>query len=100
MRNAGSSQSRDDARVILLGCVKLKLDHRVAAKVLYQSPLWLGRRAYAEASGHPWLILSALHELVDPEARLELGARSALTRCQQQRSVLSASNLGSAPSRP
>ena len=57
-------------RVLLLGCVKLKVDHRAAAKDLYRSPLWAARRAYAEASGYPWLILSAKHGLVDPEARL------------------------------
>jgi hypothetical protein len=70
-RDADTSLLRDDARVILLGCVKLKVDHRAAAKDLYRSPLWAGRRAYAEASGHPWLILSAMHGLVDPDARLD-----------------------------
>ena len=68
---AGSSRSRSRARVILLGCVKLKLDHRAAAKDLYRSPLWLGRRAYADASGHAWLILSAMHGLLDPDSRLD-----------------------------
>jgi hypothetical protein len=71
LRNAGNSQLRDDTKVILLGCVKLKIDHRAPAKELYRSPLWSGRRACAEASGHPWLILSAMHGLVDPEARLD-----------------------------
>lgn len=55
---------------MLLGCVKLKLDRRAAAKDLYRSPLWLRRRAFAEASGYPWLILSAKHGLVDPDTRL------------------------------
>jgi hypothetical protein len=63
--------SSRDARVILLGCVKLKLDHRAAAKDLYRSPLWAGRRAYAEASGHPWFILSAMHGLVEPDTSLD-----------------------------
>jgi hypothetical protein len=54
-------------RVILLGCVKLKLEHRAQAKDLYVSPLWNGRRAYAEAAGFPWLILSAKYGLLEPE---------------------------------
>jgi hypothetical protein len=58
-------------RVILLGCVKLKVGHRAPAKDLYRSPLWRGRRAYAEASGRPWLILSAEHGLVDPDLPLD-----------------------------
>ena len=36
-----------------------------------RSPLWVRRRAYAEASGHAWLILSAMHGLVDPDSRLD-----------------------------
>jgi hypothetical protein len=60
-----------DARVMLLGCVKVKLDHRAAAKDLYRSPLWNGRRAYAEASGRRWLILSAMHGLVEPDEQLD-----------------------------
>jgi hypothetical protein len=55
------------SRVILLGCVKSKLGHRAHAKDLYVSPLWQGRRRYAEASGQPWQILSAKHGLLDPE---------------------------------
>ena len=56
--------------MILLGCVKLKAGHEAAAKDLYRSPLWIARRGYAEASGRPWMILSAMHGLVDPEKRL------------------------------
>jgi hypothetical protein len=55
------------SRAILLGCVKSKLGHRAHAKDLYVSPLWQGRRRYAEASGQPWQILSAKHGLLDPE---------------------------------
>lgn len=58
-------------RVILLGCVKLKRASRAPARDLYISPLWCGRRAYAEACGLPWLILSAEHGLVDPEQPLD-----------------------------
>jgi Family of unknown function (DUF6884) len=56
--------------VLLLGCVKLKIDQRAPAKDLYCSTLWRGRRAYAEGSGHPWFILSAQHGLVDPDEEL------------------------------
>ena len=54
-------------RVLLLGCVKLKHARPLPARDLYRSPLWVRRRAYAEASGHPWLILSAMHGLLDPD---------------------------------
>jgi hypothetical protein len=54
--------------VILLGCVKEKLDHPAPAKELYRSRLWNARRAYAEASGLPWLILSAEHGVLEPDA--------------------------------
>jgi hypothetical protein len=72
-------------RVILVGCVKLKQERSARAKDLYQSPLWLRRRRYAEASGLPWLILSAKHGLIDPEKRiapydLALGQLSARER--------------------
>jgi Family of unknown function (DUF6884) len=57
-------------RVILLGCVGQKLDRPAPAKDLYTSPLWRKRRAYAEASGCPWAILSAAHGLVMPDEEL------------------------------
>jgi hypothetical protein len=57
-------------RVILLGCVKEKLDHPAPAKDLYCSRLWNARRAYAEASELPWLILSAEHGVLDPDQEL------------------------------
>lgn len=58
------------SRVILLGCVKEKLDHGAPAKDLYRSRLWKARRAYAEASGLPWLILSAEHGVLEPDAMI------------------------------
>jgi hypothetical protein len=58
------------ARVILVGCVKLKLDRAAPARELYVSPLWRRRREYAERRGGEWLILSAKHGLVDPERRI------------------------------
>jgi hypothetical protein len=63
--------SKRGSTVLLVGCVKRKLERRAAAKDLYNSPLWAGRRANAEASGNRWLILSAMHGLVEPEAPLD-----------------------------
>jgi hypothetical protein len=70
-RAAKATASRREATVVLLGCVKTKLDRAAPAKDLYRSRLWRWRRAYAEASGRPWLILSAMHGLVEPEAQLD-----------------------------
>jgi hypothetical protein len=69
-RRPKSANTTDGTRVILLGCVKQKHDHQAAAKDLYRSRLWTARRGYAEASGRPWLILSAKHGLLDPDARV------------------------------
>jgi uncharacterized protein DUF6884 len=60
-----------EAAVILVGCVKTKLGSRALAKDLYSSPLWARRRAYAEASGNRWVILSAMHGVVEPESQLD-----------------------------
>ena len=52
---------------LLVTCVKSKRSTPSAAKDLYTSPLFLNQRAYAEASGRPWFILSAEHGLVEPD---------------------------------
>ena len=65
--------ARDGARptrVVLVGCVKRKQAGMHRARDLYASPLWRARRGYAEQTGSPWFILSALHELVDPDEPL------------------------------
>ncbi|HEY4417591.1 MAG TPA: hypothetical protein VGO57_18010 [Verrucomicrobiae bacterium] len=54
-------------RIILIGCGKVKLAESSAAKDLYVGHLFVARRQYAERSGHPWLIVSALHGLLVPE---------------------------------
>jgi hypothetical protein len=69
-RTSSRHRPSQPQRVILLGCVKAKGDRPATAKDLYRSPLWKGRRAYAEASGRPWLILSAKYGLVEPDARI------------------------------
>ena len=57
--------------LLLVGCVKKKRSHVVLAKDLYDSTLWRWRRAYAEASGCSWYVLSAKHGLLDPNIELE-----------------------------
>lgn len=60
-------------RVVVVGCSKSKVDTDtlVAARDLYQpSDLFRRRRAYAEAQGCPWYILSAAHGLISPTAKL------------------------------
>lgn len=59
------------ADVVLVGCVKNKLSHAAPAKDLYVSPLFRKQRAYAEAAGERWFILSAEHGLVAPEEILQ-----------------------------
>ena len=53
--------------VVLIGCVKMKLDHAAPAEELYVSPLFRKRRAFAESTGRPWFILSAQHGLIAPD---------------------------------
>jgi hypothetical protein len=58
-------------RALLLGCVATKRANRAPAKDLYCSQLWFGRRRYAESTGRPWFILSALYGLVEPDQLLD-----------------------------
>ncbi len=58
-------------RVLLVGCVKGKGPGPAPARELYTSDLFRKRRHYADASGAPWCILSALHGLVRPDDLLE-----------------------------
>lgn len=58
-------------RVILVSCAATKLDRPAPAADLYTSPLFRAARSYAEASGHPWFVLSARHGLVEPGTVLE-----------------------------
>jgi hypothetical protein len=58
--------------VTLIQCTDSKRDHAAPAKDLYDESAYFCRmRAWAEARGDPWYILSAKHGLVDPETRLE-----------------------------
>lgn len=54
--------------VVLIGCTKTKRTERAAGRDLYDpSDLFRRRRSYAEASGLPWGIVSALYGLVEPD---------------------------------
>jgi len=53
-------------RLLIMGCVKTKGTEAAPASDLYQGQLWQLRRQYAEASGHPWVIVSAQLGIVDP----------------------------------
>lgn len=64
-----SSAASIDA--VLLGCVATKDVVARAAKDLYQSPMFRGRRRHAEASGRPWYVVSAEYGLVGPDEVIE-----------------------------
>jgi hypothetical protein len=68
---AAGSAPDQPADFLLVGCVKTKRPTAAPAGELYTSPLFRKRRLYAEASGRPWFILSALHGLVHPDRVLE-----------------------------
>lgn len=55
------------AHLVLVTCVKSKLEVPAAAKELYISPLFTRQRAYAESAGVPWFILSAEYGLIAPD---------------------------------
>lgn len=55
----------------LIACSAGKLDHAAPARLLYTSDLFRKSVAYAETLGAPWIILSALHGVVEPDTVLE-----------------------------
>jgi len=56
----------DKRRIGLVGCVSKKRSTPQAARNLYASTLFSGRRSYVEHSCSEWWILSAEHHLVHP----------------------------------
>ena len=54
--------------LVLVSCSKAKLDHSAPARELYCSPAFQMKRKIIERAGADWLILSAKHGLVEPEA--------------------------------
>jgi hypothetical protein len=55
------------ADLILIGCVKSKLEGRHRAEDLYTSTLFQGRAAYARSTGKPWFVLSSEYGLLRPD---------------------------------
>lgn len=55
----------------IVACSKTKLNHAAPARELYTSQLFRAARAYCEATYDRWLILSALHGLVEPDQVIE-----------------------------
>lgn len=55
----------------LVACAATKLDVAAPAGDLYISDWFSKARAYVEATGAPWRILSALHGIVDPQSVIE-----------------------------
>ena len=55
----------------LIACSQLKLSRPAEAKTLYVGQAFKLARRLAERSGQPYLILSALHGLVDPSQVIE-----------------------------
>ena len=54
------------SKLILIGCGKAKGSETCPALDLYTGPIFRARRAYAEASGEPWMILSAKYGMIRP----------------------------------
>jgi len=57
--------------LVLVSCVKTKLDHPAPARDLYCSAWFRKVRTLIDRSGADWYILSALHGLVDPKQIIE-----------------------------
>lgn len=53
-------------KMILIGCGKSKRCFSCEAQDLYTGSIFKARRAYAEASGEPWMILSAKYGMIRP----------------------------------
>jgi hypothetical protein len=53
--------------IALVSCGKSKLPHAAPARDLYTGQLFRAARAYVEAQGWPWWILSVRHGLLHPE---------------------------------
>lgn len=58
-------------RIGLVACSKMKLARPAPARELYTSPLFRAASIYCEATYDRWLILSALHGLMEPDQVIE-----------------------------
>ena len=86
--------------VVLVGCVKSKLDRGAPAKDLYVSDYFRKMRAYAERAGVRWFILSAEHGLVGPETWVEPYERYLPDTSREYRRAVGSERRGSAGPRP
>ncbi len=60
------------ADLVLVSCVKSKVDHPAPAKDLYLRSAWFRKaRTFAEAKAKQWFILSAAHGLLHPDTVIE-----------------------------
>lgn len=57
--------------IALISCGKNKLSNKAAAKDLYIGDLFKKARKYSEKHHDQYYILSALHELLDPETSID-----------------------------
>lgn len=58
------------APIYLVSCVKCKLPAPAPARLLYTSDWFKKARAYVEALGSPWYVLSAQYGLVRPQEEI------------------------------
>jgi hypothetical protein len=72
-------------RIAFVSCVKTKRPTATAAGDLYQSPLFRGLRAYAEAHADRWYILSAEHGILEPSTVIEPYERTLNNMAKAQR---------------
>lgn len=71
--------------LVLVGCVTSQAGEPRPARELFTSPLFARRRAYAEASGAPWAVLSAERGLVLPDEVIKPYAQRLIDRPAAQR---------------
>jgi hypothetical protein len=63
-------KARTHNRFFLVACASKKRTEPCPARDLYRSAWFRAARRYVETTGKPWFILSALHGLVRPDARI------------------------------
>lgn len=74
----------------VVACAKLKRDGRAQARDLYTSTLFRYARAVAERTADRWVIVSALHNVLDPEQEIDRYERSLYKLDRRQRESWSA----------
>lgn len=66
-RRAKTLELNPATSLVLISCVKSKLQRTAPAQDLYTSTLFSGMKSFALATGAPWYILSAKYGLVHPK---------------------------------